>query len=433
MHKVQTPSVQLEIHHLTRVEGHGNIIVDIKNGVIEQCKLEIVEAPRFFEAMFRGRPYDQAPHLASRICGICAVAHTTASIRAVERALGIECSRQTTLLRQLNYCGEMLDSHILHIYMLVAPDLLNASSVMALVASNPEVVGRALRMKQVAGRLCTIVGGRHTHPIALGVGGFRQIPVEEDLRAILQELEAIRPDIEATVELVADWHFPQFDRETEYIALQQNGVYCFSDGRIASSDGGFWPLEQYRTVTNEFQVGHSTAKHARHRRAAYMVGALARYNLNHETLHPEAKAAAARAGLAGPCDNPFMISVAQLAEVVHFYHEACQVVTELLNDGIHYEAPMTPVAVSGAGVGAVEAPRGTLYHDYVIKNGRITEANCIIPTGQNLANIETDLRELLPQILNRPRDEITLLLEMLVRAYDPCISCSTHVLIVNEE
>jgi sulfhydrogenase subunit alpha len=431
MHKVKTPSVQVEIHHLTRVEGHGNIVVDVRNGVIEQCRLEIVEAPRFFEAMFRGRPYEQAPHLASRICGICAVAHSTASIRAVERALGIECSQQTKLLRQLNYCGEMLDSHILHIYMLVAPDVLNATSVIALVESNPEVVGRALRMKHLAGKLCALVAGRHTHPIAMGIGGFSHLPARAELQTLLQELDAIEPDVEATVDMVAGWHLPQFERETEYVALQQPGTYCYSDGRIASSDVGTWPLEQYRSVTNEFQVSHSSAKHARHRRESYMVGALSRYNLNFEELHPKAKTAAARVGLVGPCDNPFMIAAAQLVEVVHFFEEARQVVSQLLEMELQPEEPARPESLSGAGVGAVEAPRGTLFHDYVIKNGRIAEANCVIPTAQNLANIEADLRALLPQILDRPQDDITLLLEMLVRAYDPCISCSAHMLDVS--
>lgn len=428
MANIESSTAAIEIHHLTRVEGHGNLVVDIHNGTVQRCTLEIVEAPRFFEAMLRGRPYDQAPRLASRICGICAVAHTTASLKAVERALGVENSRQTDLLRRLNFCGEMLDSHILHVYMLVVPDFFGAGSVIPLTASYPEVVGRALRMKQVAGQICAVVSGRHTHPIAMTVGGFTHLPSEDDLQLLLGQLEAMEVNIEATVDLFAGLAMPEFQRETEYIALKNGGEYAFINGAIASSDGDVWPVEEYRGLVNEYQVSHSTAKHARHRRPSYMVGALSRLNLNHDLLHAQATAAASRLQLFPMCHNPFMITVAQLVEIVHFHEEARRIIKQLLKQGIQAEVPAQPARLSGEGTGACEAPRGTLYHHYVITHGRIAEANCVIPTGQNLANIEADMRALAPQIWDRPRAEISLLLEMLVRAYDPCISCSTHSL-----
>ena len=428
MASIRTSPAPVEIHHLTRVEGHGNIIVDIRNGTILQCDLEIIEAPRFFEAMLRGRPYDQAPRLSSRICGICAVTHTTASIKALESALGVENSQQTDLLRQLNLCAEMLDSHLLHVYMLVAPDLLGAGSIIPLAVESPDIVHRALRMKQVAGQICAAIGGRHTHPITMTVGGFTHLPTEEELQVLLRRLDAIGPDIESTVNLFADLVLPDFERETEYIALQKDHGYSLIDGFIASSDGGSWPIEQYRGVVNEYQISRSTAKHARHRRQSYMVGALARYKLNHEKLNPQAKAAAARLNLKPTCQNPFMITIAQVVEIVHFYEEAIRIIGQLLELGIQWEEIAQPARQSGEGVGACEAPRGTLYHHYVLRNGAIAEANCVIPTGQNLANIEADMRALAPQIWDRSRDEITLRLEMLVRAYDPCISCSTHML-----
>ena len=421
-------NVRIDLHHLTRVEGHGNIVINVSKGVLEQCDLEIVEAPRFFEAMLRGLPCEQASHLASRICGICAVTHATASLRAVENALGVQNSPQTNLLRLLNLYGEILDSHILHVYMLVAPDLLGVGSVIPLAKSAPDVVLRALRMKKLAGDICGFVCGRHTHPIGMTVGGFTHLPTEEQLINLDQRLQDARQDVDATVELFQSLTLPDFERDTEYIALRKDDEYCFMDGEITSTDGGTWPLELYREVTNEFQVAHSTAKHTRHQRQSYMVGALARYNINQDKLHPKARSAANALGLGTKTTNPYMNTTAQVVEIVHCVEESIQTIQSLLENGIKQEEPAKPSRISGGGVGACEAPRGTLYHNYVIKNDIISDANCVIPTAQNLANIEADMQVLVPLILDRPSDEITQQVEMLVRAYDPCISCSAHTL-----
>jgi len=421
-------NVRIDLHHLTRVEGHGNIVINVSKGVLEQCDLEIVEAPRFFEAMLRGLPYEQASHLASRICGICAVTHATASLRAVENALGVQNSPQTNLLRLLNLYGEILDSHILHVYMLVAPDLLGIGSVIPLAKSAPEVVLRALRMKKLAGDICGFVCGRHTHPIGMMVGGFTHLPTEEQLINLDERLQDARQDVDATVELFQSLTFPDFERDTEYIALRKDDEYCFMDGEITSTDGGSWPLELYREVTNEFQVAHSTAKHARHQRQSYMVGALARYNINQDKLHPKARSAANALDLGTKTTNPYMNTTAQVVEIVHCVEESIQTIQRLLENGIKQEELAKPSRISGGGVGACEAPRGTLFHNYVIKNEIISDANCVIPTAQNLANIEADMQVLVPSILDRPSDEITQQVEMLVRAYDPCISCSAHTL-----
>ncbi|MCJ7566768.1 MAG: nickel-dependent hydrogenase large subunit, partial [Anaerolineales bacterium] len=400
-------TVQIDVHHITRVEGHGNIVVDVRKGKLVKCDLEIVEAPRFFEAMLLGRPYDQASHLTSRICGICAVTHATTSLRAVEKALGVEPSAQTKQLRKLNLFGEMLDSHILHVYMLVAPDLLGAESVVALAETNLYAVERALRMKKVAGDLCGVIGGRHTHPIAMTVGGFSHFPSAEALESLCERLEGMRVDLDDTVELIQSCQLPAFERETEYIALHAEGEYCFIDGEITSSEGGSWPLEEYRSITNEHMVDHSSAKHTRHQRQSYMVGALARYKLNHDKLRPEAQAAAAALGLTPDCANPYMITVAQVVELVHCLEEAIDLIQQLLNQGIVTEDPAPAARLSGEGVGACEAPRGTLYHHYEIQDGLVSAANCVIPTAQNLANIEADMRALVPQHLGCTQDEMT--------------------------
>jgi coenzyme F420-reducing hydrogenase alpha subunit len=425
-----TENIRVNVHHVTRVEGHGNIVVDVRNGTLEQCDLHVVETPRFFEAMLRGRPYTQASHITSRICGICAIGHATASLRASERALGVKLTEQTEQLRKLAFHGEMLDSHILHTYMLVAPDFLNVGSVIPLATSHPDVVKRALRMKKFSGDLCKVLVGRHTHPIAMTVGGFTHYPKASELEDLRTQAEALIADVDSTVELFGTLPWPTFERETEYIALVQPDEYGFIDGVIASTDGYEVPLDDYRSVTNERLESHSTAKHTAFNRASYMVGALARFNLKHQQLTPRARAAAEHLGLNAPCCRPFMNSAAQVVEVVHCMDDAIHLLDLLLKRGIEWEKPAPVTLAPGArGVGACDVPRGTLFHEYQIgEDGLIQEANCIIPTGQNLGNIDRDMRALVPTILTEPEDQIRLKMEMLVRAYDPCISCSTHFL-----
>lgn len=426
-------NVKIDVHHLTRVEGHGNIVVDVQNGELKQCELQIVETPRFFEAMLRGRPYYESSHITSRICGICAVGHATASLRATEKALGIEISPQTELLRRLNFHGEILDSHILHAYMLVAPDFLGVGSVIPLAKTAPDVVLRALRMKKLAGDLCKAICGRHTHPIAMTVGGFTHFPSKQELVDLRSRFEAMREDVDHTVELFSGLTLPAFERDTEYIALHKPDQYCFIDGVIASTDGGQWPIEDYRKVTNETIVPHSSAKHTSNQRESYMVGALARFNVNYDQLHPRAKAVAQKLGMKPKVSNPYANTVAQVVEIVHCVEDAIILIDQLLERGVRYEDPVPPARMSGEGSGAADVPRGTLFHNYTIEDGVVVGANCIIPTGQNLANVEADMRALVPTILDKPKEDITMALEMLVRAYDPCISCSTHILDVRFE
>jgi coenzyme F420-reducing hydrogenase alpha subunit len=422
-------NVNVNVHHLTRVEGHGNIVVDVKNGELVKCDLEIVEAPRFFEAMLRGRPYYEASHITSRICGICSTGHATASLRATENALGVEISEQTKLLRKLVFHGEIIDSHVLHVYMLVAPDFFGVGSVLPLASSHPEVVKRALRIKKLSGDLCAMVAGRHTHPIAMAVGGFTHFPTIKELRAMKERLVAAREDMEETIALLATLPWPKFERETEYVSLKKEDEYAFIDGVIATTDGFTYAIPDYRQVTNEYLVPHSTAKHTKHNRDSYMVGALARFNNNYDQLHSRAKAAAEELGMQPIVNNSFLNSAAQAIEMVHCIEDSIHLIDELVERGIQEEPIYQFQGRGGEGVGACDVPRGILFHNYVIDDeGILQGANCIIPTNQNYANIEADMRALVPQILDRPQEEITHMMEMLVRAYDPCISCSTHFL-----
>jgi len=424
-------TLKIDVHHVTRVEGHGDIVVDVKNGEVKACRFDVVEAPRFFEAFVRERPYYELSHITSRICGICSVGHATTSLQATEKALGVELSEQATLLRQLNFHGEIIDSHVLHTYYLVAPDSLGLDNVIPLLDTHPDVLMRALRIKKLSGDLCAMIGGRHTHPCAMAVGGFTHTPTEQGLRQMRARLVEVRADMDETVALFSTLPWPEFERETEYVSLHKDDEYAFIGGTIVTSDGFSYPIEDYERVTNEKCVPHSTAKWTHHNRESYMVGALARLNNNFDQLHPRAKEAAAKLGLKPIVTNPFLNTAAQVVEMVHCVEESIRILDELLARGVEPEEPPVVSVRAGEGVGACDVPRGTLFHHYAYgEDGRCTEANCIIPTNQNVANLNADMREFVPRIMDRPQEEVRHLLEMLVRAYDPCISCSAHFLTV---
>ena len=429
MSTTTSPDFDLHVEHVTRVEGHGDIRLNVRDGKVEEVHLAITESPRFFEAMLRGRSYEEAAHITCRICGICSTGHTTASLRASEAALGVTPSEQTVKLRKLALHGEFLQSHVLHVYFLAVPDFFGLGSVFPLVATHKDVVVRALRLKKLANDLTGAISGRHIHGITMAVNGFTALPKLDRLAEVRERLEKALPDIEATVDLASTLTWPDFERETEYVSLGPLGdEYPLYDGDIMTSEGTRVPPGRYREITNEQVVAHSSAKHTHHARESYMVGALARVNNNFGLLHPKAKEAAAALGIAVPCHRPYYISAAQVVESVHCAYDAVRLLDEVLRDGL-VEEDRTVRVRAGNGTGAVEVPRGILFHNYELDHkGRITSANCIIPTGQNLANIDADFRALAPQIIAKPKDQIRLAMEMLVRAYDPCISCSVHLL-----
>lgn len=429
-------TINIDVHHITRVEGHGNIKVNVTDGVVERCEWQVPEAPRFFEAMVRGRHYTEVGRIVSRICGICSVGHTLVSCKAVEDAMGIEITEQTRKLRTLLKHAENADSHILHVYVLVAPDLLDAPSAFALVPTHGEVVARALRLKRLTHEWGSLIGGRTTHPTTVVPGGFTKLPTVADLEALREKILAAVPDLEITVDTVAALagKIPAFDRPTEYMAVTSDDEYGLYDGYVQTilpdGDRATYAVADYRSCTNEYMTELSTAKFAKNRLDSYAAGALARFNVNYEQLHPQAKAVAERLGIQPLCTNPYMNSVAQVVEIVHSVHEGLRLIDELIASGIQDE-PLVLPTTSGTGTAVVEVPRGILFHEYTFDDeGFCTEGNCIIPTGQNHANIQKDFEALLPWALEREmsEDEMRLAFEMLVRAYDPCISCSTHYL-----
>jgi sulfhydrogenase subunit alpha len=426
-------NVTIDVKHITRVEGHGNIAVKVDDGEITRLELQIVESPRYFEAFLRGRRWYEAPHITCRVCGICSVGHTTASVKAMEAATGIEITEQTRLLRRLILNAEHLQSHLLHLYFLAVPDFFGVGSVIPLAATHPDVVKRALRMKRLANDICAAVGGRHIHPIALHAGGFTHTTDPKELVELKRRLEASRADLLETAELFTTLEVPEFHRPTEYVALRAtNGEYAlYGGGMVSNLQPEPTEAGAYRKRVMETVVQHSAAKHTRSPYAdCYMVGALARYNNNADRLHPEAKKVAAMLGLSPVCDNPFHNNTAQLVECVHCNEDSVEIIDELLTRGLKSE-PLVEPEHFGRGVGMAEVPRGLLFHEYELDDdGIISGSNLVIPTGQNLANIEADMRAMMPGLLatGMSKEQITHRLEMLVRAYDPCISCATHFL-----
>ncbi|MES9995535.1 nickel-dependent hydrogenase large subunit [Desulfovibrio aminophilus] len=423
---------RVDVHYLTRVEGHGNIVVEIEaDGRVSACRWEVPEAPRFFEAMLIGRDYRDVHHITSRICGICSIGHQLASLQATEDALDIRVSEQTLLLRRLAVHGENLQSHLLHIAYLVLPDLLGVDSVIPLAETHKDALLKLVAARRMSNEFCRIICGRTTHPQRMTPGGWMKIPTVQDLTTLRTLLVESLPNLDFAVDLVASLadKIPAFERATEYIALVSPTDYALYWGEVGSSQDERHPVRDYKSVTREYCVPQSTAKWSKNVDESYMVGALARFNLNAAKLTPGAAAAAAKLGLKPGCANPFMNTVAQLVECVHSVEDSVALIDKLLARGPREEA-LPPIRVkAGRGAGAVEVPRGILFHAYEYDaNGRIFAADCVIPTNQNHANIQKDMEALVPTLADKSESEIELILSMLVRAYDPCISCSTHTL-----
>ncbi len=418
----------IDLHHLTRVEGHGNIHISVRDGQLQEAQWAVVETPRFFEAMLRGMSAERVPFLTSRICGICSISHSLASIRALERAMGIEPPEEARLIRLLAMHGETLQSHALHLFFLAAPDFLGTTSVIPIMQSHPDIVKAGLQLKELGNELSIATTGRATHPVSLAIGGITKAPGKAQLEKLRELIAERRAALALATDFFATLRIPEFIRETEFISLRDGVNYPYIGGNLVSTDGIEKGENDYLAMTNEYTVGFTTSKFTRLSRKSSAAGALARFNNNADLLHPNAKAAAAAFGLEPVCHNPFMNNVAQLVECHHIIEDAARLVDRLLDaDLTHVRTSWKPGA--GAATGAVEAPRGILYHHMETDDeGKIVKADCIIPTTQNNANIHYDLHALAKQALaeGRTEQETEQLCVMLVRAYDPCISCSVH-------
>jgi len=428
-------SMDIRVDYVTRVEGHGNIIAKVEDGQLVDCRMEITESPRFFEAMLRGRSWQDTMFLTTRICGICACGHGTASLKATEDAMGLKLSEQTIKMRKIVLHAENLQSHWLHIYFLVAPDFFGQPSVIPMAATHTDVVLRAMRLKRLANYICECLVGRHVHPISMVPGGYMKLPSVRALKELRSHIASHEADAWATVDLFATLKMPEFSRQTEYESLRDGQEYAFFAGDLVTSDGDKAKPRDYKNIIHESIVKHSSGKHVKNKRSSLMVGALARFNNNASQLHPKAKEAAAKLGLTAPNYNTFHNNTAQVIESIHCFYETLRLIDELIAAGIQDEKPplQWPKGKKGWGTGVTEVPRGTLVHSYEYDDSGIcTGANLVIPTNQNFANMEDDFRVLIPQLLKagKSQQEITHALEMLVRAYDPCISCAVHLVMV---
>ena len=427
MHRDQ----QITIDGLTRIEGHGNIVVDIRDGSVKDVRLEVVEPPRFFEALLRGRHYEETAHIISRICGICSASHCSASLKAIEDALGIRVSAQTTLLRELALCAETIQSHILNLYFLVLRDMMGTPSALTILRTEPTTMEPALKLKALANHISTVLNGRSLHPIAFVPGGTTHLPERTELVEIRDRLYAATSLIERIWQRFKGFSPPEFELIREFISLRARRGYGFYHGIPYSSIDGTIEQADFASWITEYVASHSTAKQAKSPHGTYMVGALARLNNNHRRLKPLARRLLKDAPFTIPCHIPFMNNLAQIIECMHLVEYAIEIIDRLVSTGLKPSPPAGPTRY-GRGIGIVEAPRGILYHSYTIgEDGTIESANCIIPTAQNLRSIEEDLRELTPRLIPSGKEAVVRWIEGLVRAYDPCISCSTHIMDVD--
>ncbi len=417
----------IKVGFLARVEGEGGLYVKIKDRQVTGVELKIFEPPRFFEAFLRGRKFSEVPDITARICGICPVAYQMSACHAIENAFGVRVDGPLRGLRRLLYCGEWIESHALHIYMLHAPDFLGYESVVQMAQHHPDIVKRGLRLKKIGNHIMRVLGGREIHPVNVRVGGFYRAPTKQELAALVDDLKwALNAAIE-TVRWVASFSFPSFERDYEFVALRHPSEYPLNEGRLVSNKGLDISVAEYDGCFAEEHVQHSNALHsALKSRGAYFVGPLARYSLNFDRLSPLAQEAARSAGLSPTCANPFQSIIVRAVEIVYACEEALRIIQQ-------YETPDRPFVEvkprASTGFGCTEAPRGILYHRYRLDGqGLVLDAKIVPPTSQNQKSIEDDLWKFVDANIETPEEKLQWQCEQVIRNYDPCISCATHFL-----
>ena len=415
----------IKVDSLARVEGEGALYVKLKGDSVQDVQFRIFEPPRLFEAFLRGRHFSETPDITARICGICPVAYQMSAVHAIERALGVEIDPAVRLLRRMFCCGEWIESHALHVFMLHAPDFLGYPDALRMALDHPDLVEMGLRLKKTGNRIVALLGGREIHPVSAAVGGFHKVPRKRDLRVLAEDLKWALDASVCAASRVAAFEFPDFEQDYDFVALRHPAEYALNEGRIVSNRGLDIVAAGFEDHFSELHVAYSNALQAAMvGRNCYLAGPLARFNLNFDRLPAVARDAALDCRLTVPCRNPFRSIVVRAIEMVFACHEALRLIGE-------YEPPVRPrteVSVRGAtGQAATEAPRGLLYHRYEIDgDGRIRSARIVPPTSQNQRRIEEDLRSLLPGLMQLSEQEMTSRCEHAIRNYDPCISCATH-------
>ncbi len=417
---------KIDIHHLARVEGHGDLFVDLQKGEEPRVEMRVTEGTRLFEAFLRDQYYSDVSHIMSRICGICSHSHAVAALRGVEAALRIEPEPQTIQLRKLMLLGDMLESHALHINFLALPDYVGARNVVEMLPDYSAEVKRALTLKKLGNELMELVGGRHTHPLCAVVGGFTHVPTSTQLHSMKKRLQTAIPDAEAQIELMSSFSEPQLVRRSQYLALQHPKEYPIHNGELTTDNGLHVPETDFHSIIKERNVPYAHAKFSEIRGKSFVVGSLARLNIAKTQLSENTQEMIKKISFKLPSYDIFHMNLGQAIEYLHYLDHAIDVIDDLL------DMKLEPSIIkhdtrAGTGAIAVEAPRGVLIHQYSFDaRGKVTAANVITPTAMNYANIEADVHALLPKLQEGSSEEAELLLNMLIRAYDPCISCSVH-------
>ena len=420
---------RLDIHvpALARVEGEGALDLVVEDGCISQLQLRIYEPPRLFEKLLEGREYGEVPDLVARICGICPVAYQMSAVHAIESLFGLDPGPWVRAMRRVFYCGEWIESHSLHIHLLAAPDFLGFESVTELAKLHPEEVRRGLRLQALGNDLIRLFGARSVHPVGARVGGFHHAPPVSEVTALRDKLRTALPEAEALIRWTASLAPPQREQSFTSVALRHPAEYPMNEGRIVSDAGLDIAIEQFDAHFREHQVPHSTALHCLLAGEPYLVGPLARLNLNLDRLPAPLRDLMARSGISFPSRDPFHGIVARAVEIHYALGEALR----LLDD---YRLPAAPFVEAppraGVGYGCSEAPRGLLWHRYEVDAAGIVRAARIVPpTSQNQARIEEDLREAVTAFgFDQPEAALRAHCEQVIRNYDPCISCATHFL-----
>jgi sulfhydrogenase subunit alpha len=420
-----TRTIKVDI--LARVEGEGALTLVLDGERVVDARLELFEPPRLFEALMRGRACTEAPDITARICGICPVAYEMSACHAVEDALGVRVGGELRELRRLLYCGEWIESHVLHMVMLHAPDFLGFPDVVTLAKHHPERVASCLRIKKAGNALVATLGGREIHPVNVKMGGFYRVPRRAELEALLPVLGAALAEAEETLGWLATFEFPSFERDYELVSLRHPTEYPMNEGRLVSTKGLDIDVHEFGAHLQEHQVPHSTALQARIvGRGSYLSGPLARFAQNADRLSPRAAAAAARVGIDPTCRNPYRMLLVRGVETIYALGEAIRIIEAYTPPA---EAAVPLVMRAGTGQAVTEAPRGILYHRYVLDDaGIVQDAQITPPTSQNQRSIEEDLLALGPMLASMSLEEARRRAEQAVRNYDPCISCSTHFL-----
>ncbi len=416
--------MKITIKHIAKIEGHGGFVADLEGGRVKEAKIKTNEGARLIEALLIGRSYQEAPLITARICGVCPVVHNLCSLKALENALDIRLSTQNAILREIMELGQTIQSHSLHAYFMALGDYFNLPHAFDLTKKFPVATLNALKIRDFGNQLITTLGGRSIHPLRTTVGGFTKLPKPDELHKLSREIPEIIDHVWALVEVYKGIQFPEFTRPTEYYALVSNSHYAFYQGdAIRSTTGLSIPVKQFEHDVTEIQRPYEMSKRAYWKGRSYFVGALARLHLNEQALNPKAKSIIKYLPKR-PIYNPLYNIFAQLIEIMHCLEEAQKLLRSFGSRALT-QPLKTFTLKAGRGVGAVEAPRGTLYHAYTIgKDGKIAACNIITPTVQMLSNLEADLKEYLQGKTTRsvPQQRI----KTMVRAYDPCMTCATH-------